>query len=217
MKTLKPLTIAIVTAILLCVAAVALYLFSAKPASLPGAITDPDRIATYDAEFVDYVGSDHRITEYCYVDSQISQQLDFGYGPLCDVAGYQVIVGQTGTVGVVAYGSYSRGKWDMYPGRDCDWSTIFILVFDGCVAPQEWWNRPVTASMFYDIPTTDGGYLPELMIWIPWPEWFDFDNPPIDATIQAKPWYWDGSQYVKANFVNDQLDFPSQVITSDPL
>lgn len=232
LKTLKPMqpasstqlqksqkTFAIVI-LLSVVAAVALLvaLLSIKTIGPRGTITEPDRIATYDAEFADYIGSGHNVVEYHYVDSQISRQLSFGYGPLYDVAGYQVIIGKTGAVGVIAYGKSTWGKWNMYPSPDRDWSAAFILVFDGCVAPQEWWNRPVSASMLYGVPTTDGGYLPELMVWVPWPDWLDFDNPPTEAIIETQSWYWDGNQYVQTHFAEDRFPLfsDSQISTIAP-
>lgn len=184
-----------------------------KAAGPHGTITDVARITAYDAEFADYIGPGHKLAEYHYVDAQISQRLGFGYGPLYDVAGYQVIIGKTGAVGAIAYGNYSYGEWHMYPGPDCDWTSAFILVFDGCVAPEEWWSHPVLASMLYGVPTTDSQYLPELMVWVPWPDWFDFDNPPADAVIEAQSWYWNGNQYVPSNFVNGR--FP--LFSSSPI
>ncbi len=162
-----------------------------------GTISDPERIATFDAEFCNYIGSDHRVAKYHYVDAYISDRLEFGYGPLYDVAGYQVIIGKSGAVGAIAYGKYSHGRWDLYPGPHDEWTSAFILVFDGCVAPVAWWNRPLSASMLYDVPTSDGYYLPELMVWIPWPDELDFDDPPAEATIRAQSWYWNGHEYVE--------------------
>lgn len=210
-KTQKPASFKrafVLSAIILCAATVVILIFAlfrVETVGPQGTITDPARIATYDTEFSDYIGSEHDVAEYCYLETGISNRLEFGYGPLYDVAGFQVIIGKTGAIGAIAYGSYEHGEWHMYPGPDCDWTKAFVLVFDGCVAPQEWWNRPVLASMLYGVPTTDGRYLPELMVWVPWPDWMDFDNPPSDATIEAQSWYWNGSQYVPTNFVNDSL------------
>lgn len=183
-----------------------------------GTITDPERIAGYDAEFAEFIGMGHNVAEYHYVDARTSNNLGFGYGPLYDVAGFQIIVGKTGAIGAIAYGKSTWGKWDMYPNPNEKGTSPFILVFDGCIAPQAWWGRPVLASMLYGIPTTDGNYLPELMVWVPWPDWIDFDNPPVDATIEAQSWYWNGERYVPTNFVEDQppLFSTSQISVKAP-
>lgn len=207
--------------VLLSLAAIAVFaviLTYIKAPGPKGTITDPTRIATYDSEFADFIGPGAKLAEYYYVDAKISQQLGFGYGPLYDIAGHQVIIGKTGAVGAIAYGNYTYGEWHLYPGPDCDWTEAFILVFDGCVAPEEWWSRPVLATMLYGVPTTDGQYLPELMVWVPWPDWMDFNDPPTDATFQAQSWYWNGNQFVPSHFVDDQFPLlsPSQISMKAP-
>lgn len=203
-KSRKTVTIVVLLSII-AVVLLGVVLCHVETIGPRGTITDPERIAGYDTEFAEFIGAGHNVAEYHYVDARISDNLGFGYGPLYDVAGYQIIIGQTGAVGAIAYGDYSYGKWHMHPGPDSNWSAAYILVFDGCVAPQEWWNHPVLASMLYGVPTTDGQYLPELMVWVPWPDWFDFDNPPADAAFQGQSWYWNGNQFVPTNFVDDRF------------
>lgn len=199
-KAQRFLAIAVIaTAAFFCLACVAA--FQVQSANPEGLITDETAVAAYDSEFAKFLGAGHRISEYSYVRAVISDNFAFGYGPLCDVTDFQVIVGETGAVGVVAHGKCKFGQWEMNPVESKGTET-FILVFEGCVAPQAWWNHPVTSATLCDIPLTTGGYLSELMVWVPWPDDLDFDTPDIGATIYAHSWYWDGSQYVQSKFVD---------------
>ena len=166
------------------------------PVSQRSAI-NPDEIAALDAEFGD-------LTDFGYfsgIESRrdtVSQRLEAGCGPLYEVKNYQLLIGKTGMAAVLTYAT--RGDDGLVlDNRPTEGGWPCLILLQDYVAPEAWWNRPVT-SVYYDTETDfDGSVFPEIAIWVPWPD--TASAAPCDTVAHATvPWYWDGKTYVEANY-----------------
>lgn len=183
------------TAIFIAVAAVAA--FAIILATRHSAPWTPDRndgeefCRQVDVEFSDFIGEGHKIDQYGYVDFTLAHvNTDVGYGPLYSFYEHQIIVGKTGRIGAIAYmidGQPSK----LYPTPQ-DNSSLFIVVFNDCIAPEAWWDHPLTHGTFRDNDTGNIAY-----VVTPWDDDEDFDNPSSDPADQKYPWYWNGHNYVE--------------------
>lgn len=174
-----------------------------------GIVIDRGAIAAYDAEFSSMVGPEHRVSEYRYIHHHASDDRDIGRGPLCVISTCEVIVGETGTVGAVAYGefSFSDGKWHLHnlPCRDC--KETFVVVLDDYIAPPEWQGRSLWAESGMDEEVLGRELEYRFTGWLLFPEYFDFDHFPWGDKYQDNVWYWDGERYVESDYV-DTMHLP---------
>ena len=174
-----------------------------------GVVTNQDTIAAYNAEFSSMIGPEHRISEHRYIHRPASDDLDIGRGPLCDISTCEVIVGETGTVGALAYGefSFSDGEWHLYnlPYQRC--TQTFVVVLDDYTAPPEWQGRSLWAASGGGEEVIGRKPKHRFMRWMLFPEYFDFDHFPWGDKYQANVWYWDGEQYVESDYV-DTMHLP---------
>jgi len=165
-----------------------------------GRITDKTEIAALNSEFEKFVGEGHNLSGCPYFKLAASQgeELAFGQGPLYVVRGYQVVVGQTGTIGAVAYGTF-EGRKLILSAEPQVGSEICIMVIDGYTAPQAWWNRPAFSSVIYNTLRKGDIVVPEFCVLMSWSDGMDFDSPPLMEYYEGPYWYWDGANYVRSD------------------
>lgn len=179
---------------------------------IKGAVTDEAEKAALDIEFEQFVGEGHNLRGCSYIKTATSNRLDLGFGPLYTAHDYQFIVGKTGAVAAIGYGTVKGKNLNLSPNPEVG-SQIYILYFDGYVAPREWWNHAAFSTTVHGVLMDDGQFLPEVFIILPWPDWMDFDNPPLIDTVEAPAWYWDGSAYVGPDST-DSSDPSSHALSS---
>lgn len=175
-----------------------------------GTVTNKAEVAILDEEFGDFIGEGHNLGNCTYIKFPASDHLEAGYGPLYAIVNSQLLIGKTGTVAAITYGIRRGRELSLLPepvvGSQC-----YILVLDGYTMPEELWNRPAFNGMVRGLPLANGQFLDEAFILMPWPDWMDFDNPPLIDELEAPTWYWDGNAYVEVN-----LGTPAQPTSSNP-
>lgn len=160
-------------------------------------IADTSVIARFDAEFDSFLGAGHNLSEYNYIECEVrvsDDDLRVGQGPLLQFGACQIIVGKTGSIGVITYAvdEGSRTRLQSVPIPETE---AYVVILEGCVAPESWWDHPIASGV------VEGGRNTAQLFYIykPWPEEVDFDNLPEKLTItDDSVWYWNGQAYVEA-------------------
>ena len=148
----------------------------------------------FDEEFASFVGADGAIQNHSYVIHHLSDGENFhqGFGPLEEVsAGYQLIVGATGRVGVMTSGTLADES--LFVGSCDNGNDAFIFVLDGCEVPQEWRNCHISSKVSYILPHLYGLRVSQFATLTVEPVDADADG----STTSTKPWYWDGTAYTE--------------------
>lgn len=163
-----------------------------------GTVTNKAEIAALDEEFGDFVGEGHNLGTCTYIKFPASDRMEVGYGPLYAIVNSQLLIGKTGTVAAITYG-VRRGRELSLSPEPVAGSRCYILVLDGYTMSEELWNRPAFSGMVRGLPLANGQLLDEAFILMPWPDWMDFDNPPLINELEAPTWYWNGDTYAEVN------------------
>lgn len=195
----------ILTCALICIIVAMCFVTHAAPDEF----ISRKELAALDVEFARYIGEDHIVTHSAYAFSGPCNDLDVGHGPLYAMRGCDLLVGATGTVGIIAYRQETNNAW-RFSESPQEGTKPYIVVIEDFIAPEEWWNRSLAAyDVDFVMSTSTETSVASIMLLRLAPaemSYEEFQNYlSNDATFAPDNiyWIWNGAEYVEAEIMDD--------------